>query len=141
MNTIVEHQFIQSFVRRERRERAQFELLSSRKRAAFLNRLCHNYKDILDMRLAHSVPASDSNSAGILKALRQKGAPDNGYVISLDDSIDGQELPLAAALGQVVGMGLPGIVICNPAHFCYFEAEQEAGSAPRFFLIRVEQTS
>ncbi len=61
MDADQEVRFIQAFVRRERRERAQFELLSQKKRGAFLNRLCHTYADIFDARYLTPVPLPNSD--------------------------------------------------------------------------------
>jgi hypothetical protein len=128
--------FIQAFVRRERRERAHFELLSPKKRAAFLNRLCHTYQDILDTRYLKSIPAPNSDYRAILRHLTHKHAPATCYVISTLAELDGQRVRLADALEKVVGFGLPSIVICLPGTLGYFEAEQEVGPPPQYVLER-----
>lgn len=136
MNSEIETRFIQAFVRRERRERARFELGSPAKRGAFLSRLCHTYHDVLDMR--YLAPLADPVAAhsAILRALVERRAPRTCYVISSAAAVDGQELPLADALERVVGFGLPSIVICIPGTLGYFEAEQEYGPPPRYWLER-----
>src|SRR5262249_41786921 len=128
---------IQAFVQRERRERAQFELLSPKRRAAFLNRLCHTYPDILDTRYLKPMPASNSDYRAIVRHLTDKHAPATCYVISTRAELDGQGVGLAEALEKVVGFGLPSIVICVPGKLGYFEAEQEVGPPPRYVLERV----
>ncbi|KAB8141177.1 hypothetical protein F8S13_20465 [Chloroflexia bacterium SDU3-3] len=50
--------------------------------------------------------------------------------------LDGRELPLAHALERVVGYGLPSVVICIAGRLGYFEAEQEHGPPPRYWLER-----
>ncbi len=128
--------FIQAFVRRERRERAQFELLSPKKRGAFLNRLCHTYQDILDTRYLKPAPEPNSDYRALLRHLTQRHAPETCYVISTIAELDGQQVRLAEALEKVVGFGLPSIVICLPGILGYFEAEQENGQPPRYMLER-----
>lgn len=128
--------FIQSFVRRERRERARLELLTPKRRFTFLNRLCHTYPDILDMRCCTPVPPAENSCPGILALLRRAGAPADCYAISYEEAIDGRWLPLAEALQAVVGLGLPSVLICRERHLAYFEAEQEQGPPPRFLLQR-----
>ena len=128
--------FIQAFVRRERRERAQVELLSPKRRGAFLNRLCHTYQNILDMRYLKSIPAPNSDYRALLRHLLQKQAPETCYVISTLAELDGQHIRLADALEKVVGLGLPSIIICLPGKLGYFEAEQEVGPPPRYMLER-----
>lgn len=131
-----ETDFIQAFVRRERRERAQFELFSPKKRGAFLNRLCHTFQDILDTRYLKPIPEPNSDYRALLRHLTQRHAPETCYVISTIAELDGQHVRLAEALEKVVGFGLPSIVICLPGILGYFEAEQENGSPPRYMLER-----
>jgi hypothetical protein len=128
--------FIQSFVARERRERAQFELLSRKKRGAFLSRLCHTYDSILDMRYLKPIPMPNSDHENILNYLKHKHAPETCYVISTIKDIDGQYIPLTDALKRAVGFGLPSILICIPGKLGYFEAEQGISSPPRYYLER-----
>lgn len=132
-----EADFIQAFVRRERRERAQFELLSPKKRVAFLNRLCHTYQDTLDTRYLKSIPTPNSDYRAILRHLTDKHAPETCYVISTLANLDGQRVRLTDALEKVVGFGLPSIIICLPGRLGYFEAEQEVGAPPRYMLERL----
>ena len=130
--------FIQTFVRRERRERALLELLSPRRRAAFLNRLAHRYADALDMRFCTPVPPPNSDSQAIQALLARKGAPATCYAISSVDAIDGRWLPLEEALQAALGAGRPTILICREGRLGYFEAEQEQGPPPRFLIERAE---
>jgi hypothetical protein len=133
-----ETQFIKRFVRRERRERARFELQSAKKRSAFLSRLCHMYAEIFDMRYLRPVPLPNSDYRTILQALINKHAPKQCYVISGITELDGKFMDLPGALERVVGFGLPSIVICIPGTLGYFEAEQEAGPPPRYLLERTQ---
>jgi hypothetical protein len=136
MNRDQEVDFLRAFVRRERRERAKFELLSPNKRGAFLNRLCHTYQDILDTRYLKPIPEPNSDYRAVLRHLIQRHAPETCYVISSISELDGQQVRLAEALEKVVGFGLPSIVICLPGILGYFEAEQEHGPPPRYMLER-----
>lgn len=131
--------FIEHFVRRERRERARLELLTPRRRSTFLNRLCHSYADILDMRHCTPVPAAQNDRSGVLALLRRGGAPADCYAISHDDAIDGRWLLLAEALQAAVGLGLPSVLICRAGRLAYFEAEQAQGPPPRLLLQRGER--
>jgi hypothetical protein len=136
MDTEQELRFIQAFVRRERRERAQFELLSHKKRGAFLSRLCHTYADVLDTRYLKPLSAPNSDYRSIVQTLRARQAPEQCYVISCITELDGQSVRLTAALERIVGFGLPSIVICIPETLAYFEAEQVVGPPPRYLLER-----
>jgi hypothetical protein len=139
MDTQQELHFIQAFVRRERRERAQFELLSHKKRGAFLNRLCHAYADVLDTRYLKPLSAPNSDYRAIVQTLRARQAPELCYVISSIRELDGQSVQLTTALERIVGFGLPSIVVCIPERLAYFEAEQEGGAPPRYLLERGEK--
>lgn len=137
MTTDIETTFIRFFVRRERRERARFELSSPSRRGIFLSRLCHTYRDVLDTRWLTPVAEPNSDYRDVLRLLIRKQAPDTCSVISTINALDGQHLRLADALKQVVGFGLPSIVICIPDGLCYLESEQEYGAPPRYILERV----
>jgi hypothetical protein len=136
MNRKQEIAFIQSFVTRERRDRARFELLFEKKRGRFLNRLSHNYDRVLDTRYLEPIPEPNSDCKTILELLRQEGASAVCYAISANGEIDGETLQLSDALDKAVGFGLPTILICTPGKLAYFEAEQETGPPPRYLLRR-----
>ena len=136
MNREQEITFIQSFVRRERRDRARFELLSEKKRGRFLSRLCHQYGDILDTRYLERIPQPNSDCTTILELMRQEGASTICYAISSNSELDGETLQRSEALEKAVEFGLPTILICTPGKLAYFEAEQEAGPPPRYLLKR-----
>ena len=93
-----ETDFIQAFVRRERRERAQFELFSPKKRGAFLNRLCHTFQDILDTRYLKPIPEPNSDYRALLRHLTQRHAPETCYVISTIAELDGQHVRVRCRL-------------------------------------------
>lgn len=136
MDVEQEMRFIRSFVRRERRERVQFELLSGKKRGAFLSRLCHGHDDILDARFLKPIPLPNSDYRDILKYLTHKQAPATCYAISTIVELDGAFVPLVDALEKAVGFGLPTIIISIPGKLGFFEAEQEGGPPLRYFLER-----
>jgi hypothetical protein len=77
MNQEQEAGFIQAFVQRERRARAEFELSSPKKRSAFLSRLCHTYEHVLDTRYLQALDPNPSNSRAILRILRRLQAPES----------------------------------------------------------------
>lgn len=141
MNTEQESNFIQAFVRRERRERSRYELLSKKRRSSFINRLCHRYDDIFDARYLKQIPPPNSDCTTILRLLQQKGASDQCYAISASDEIDGKTITLSEALHKAVGYGLPTVLICIPGRLAYFEAEQEIGSPPRYLLVRSQRAA
>lgn len=73
----------------------------------------------------------------ILDLLKKNGAGEACYVISFNDEIDGNHLPLAYALEQAVGFGMPSLISCIPSKLAHLECEQEYGAPPRYILKRV----
>jgi hypothetical protein len=132
----VEKAFVNSFVQKNRRERAIFELGSDSKRGKFLSRLCHDYSDVLDDRYLRPLSAADFKTASLLLQLRKLGAGSTCHAISCNKTVDGKQIPLENALEATVGYGLPSILICSADSLAYFEAEQEQGPPARFLLIK-----
>jgi len=134
MDTEIEKIIIKSFFLKRYHERILFELSSYKRRRDALFRLSHNYNSILNPKYMIEIPKPNSDYNDIEKMLRNLGGEDLCYVISLEDSIDGQVMPLRNALQNAVGYGLPSIVSSIPGKLAYFEAEQTAGAPPRFIL-------
>jgi hypothetical protein len=128
-----EEAFVNTFVRKDRRERALFELGSVSKRGRFLNRLCHDYAGMFEARYLRPLHGA-ADGADLLNLLRKSGAGSTCHVISHNDAVDGGQLPLEAAISATMGFGLPSILICAPEALAYFEAEQEKGPPPRYLL-------
>lgn len=126
--------FVESFVLKNKRERSIFELNSKKKRKNFFSKLCHRYNDIIDNRFMTELSAPNSNYSEIYRLLMEEGAGRDCYLISYFEELDGKRIPLAQALKNCVGGGMPSIVICDPGKLAYFEAEQQAGPPPRFLL-------
>jgi len=136
---LAEEAFVNTFVRVDRRERALFELGSESKRARFLNRLCHGYAGVFDARYLQPLLGAE-DGADLLNLLRKSGAGRTCHVISHNDAVDGQQLPLEDAVRATAGFGLPSILICAPEALAYFEAEQEKGPPPRYLLVKSRGT-
>lgn len=134
-----EEAFVNTFVRKDRRERALFELGSESKRGKFLNRLCHDYAGVFNARYLRPVPQAGEGGS-VLKLLRESGAAGTCHVISCNEAIDGKQLPLEDAVRAAVGFGLPSILVFAPDSLAYFEAEQEKGAPPRFLLVKSRGT-
>jgi len=94
--------FIQSFIRRERRERFRSQMASPGKRPRFLNRLNHRFADDLDPRFI--VPSHDF-TARVLK--RPKAAC---RVIASQAEYDGRSVTAAEAI-EILREAMFGIVV------------------------------
>lgn len=75
-----------------------------------------------------------SDYTEIINLLKSYGAKNDCYAISWNQAIDGQYLPLKAALENAAGLGMPSIISCLPDKLLYFESEQEYGCPARFIL-------
>lgn len=134
MNKEYEEMVLKNFFNSRIQDRIIYELSSEKKRKNALNRLCHNYRDVLIQDYMIKIPKPNSDYNVIANLLIAYGAKDNCYVISYNNEIDGQYLPLILALKKVVGYGMPSIISCLPNKLLYFESEQEYGSPARFIL-------
>ena len=85
-------EFIKNFIQKDRRERSYSELISSKKRGQFSDRLNHNWESVLDMRYLTLIDNETDNPDNIQKEL---GFKDNElcYVISDYRDYDDKFLP------------------------------------------------
>jgi hypothetical protein len=131
----IEEAFVNTFVQKSRRERANLELGSESRRGRFLNRLCHDFAGIFEARYLQPL-VEPQDGVSLLKMLEKLGTKKSCYVISCNEAVDGKQIPLVDAIHAVMGYGLPSIIICAPKSLAYFEAEQEKGPPPRYLLIK-----
>ena len=116
-----ESAFVDTFVVASKRSRWRMQLGDPRKRWQALHRLADT-KD-LDRRHLSPIPKGSQSPEAIAQQLRSLGAPEQAFVISEFPDVDGQALPLAEALAQVVGGGVGSVVSCLPGRLAYHEAE------------------
>jgi hypothetical protein len=115
--------FIDAFVLKDRRERLRCLVVNPRRRKQFVQELAH-FK-WLDRRHVKNLAPSAQNPEDIANLLRQKGAPDVCFLVSEDSVLDRKQLPLLAALEQVVGRGMGTFISCIPGRLAYFEDEDQ----------------
>jgi hypothetical protein len=77
----------------------------------------------LDRRYAQHLHGSDASACSVEAALREFGAPKTCYVISADEGLDGQEMPLSNALDTVAASYFGAFISCIPGKLGYFEYE------------------
>lgn len=123
--------FVRAFVVPARRARLAELLRNPKRRRAALDTLYH-FRD-LDPRWRVAVAPSDQHAQAIASLLVRRGAVPLCHVISTDPEIDGREVPLAEALGRLVGFGHGSFVSCVPGRLGYFEGE---GPGDRCILAR-----
>lgn len=86
-----------------------------------------------DPRWIVQIPDDSQDSQAIFRLLRSRGAGSTCHVMSSNRAIDGKRLPLASALGAIIGVGDGSLLSCIPAQLAYFEGE---GPSDRFILAR-----
>ncbi len=126
-----ERQLVLSFILPQRQSR-YLELLEKPKRRKEITDSLAHFKH-LDSRFLVHIPSSQQHTSDILKLLKAKGAPENCYAVSEDDSLDGKEIPLAQALEYIVGRQIGTLLSCIPGKLGYFEDEDG-----RFILERMK---
>ncbi len=87
----------------------------------------------LDPRFTQPLAVPEAKPDNLERLLKSNGAPATCYCLSENDDLDGKELPLAAALEQVVGYGMGTFVSCVPGRLAYFEGEE---LRERYLLMR-----
>lgn len=88
--------FVQSFVRKERRERLLYELTRPEKRAAGLDRFCHQSRALLDPRMIRMEGEGLERRAEFRRFVETRG--ESCLVLSPDPYLNGLLLPLERAV-------------------------------------------
>ncbi|MGU7369553.1 hypothetical protein [Bacillus cereus] len=125
-----------NFFSKRLRDRVLFELFSPKKRRDALWRLNHNYNVVLNEKYITSITQRIANTDELLQLLKNYGAEDSCYVMSLNEDVDGRHLPLHIAVEKIAFYGLSSIISCVPDKLAYFQAEQDYGSRERYLLKR-----
>ncbi|PEL48040.1 hypothetical protein CN605_05670 [Bacillus toyonensis] len=136
MDKEYEEAFVKIFFSKNLRDRVLFELFSPKKRRDALWRLNHNYNVALNEKYIVSITQRIANTDELLQLLKNHGAKDSCYVMSLNENVDGKHLPLHIAVEKIAFYGLSSIISCVPDKLAYFQAEQDYGSRERYLLKR-----
>ena len=122
MSFVHESALFNAFVLPSRRDRYTNLLKTAKGRAKIRASLAH-FRD-LDPRFAQRLEPSNQANAAIAQELQRRGAPAESYIISEASELDGQTLPLMAALDAVVGNGIGAFISLVPGRLAYFEGEE-----------------
>ena len=128
MNKVIEENFVNSYIMKNKRERLLFELWG-KKRSHGIGRFSHCTDNLID--------DSKIKLKGqyISKDLRDIIATTNChkcYVISYFEEFDGKEFNKDEILDLMLGCGMPSIAIFDD--FAIIETEQAQGPAIKFLL-------
>jgi hypothetical protein len=77
----------------------------------------------LDRRFAQHLDGAGDSARLVEAALKRLGAPATCYVISADEALDGQEMPLSDALNAVEPGHFGAFISCIPGKLSYFRYE------------------
>jgi hypothetical protein len=114
---VLEEELIDAFIVSSKRERYKTLLASRRRRGKILDGL--NHLQDLDPKYATEVPFKTD----VASLLRDRGAPERCHVISDAPELDGREMPLEDAIGQMEECMLGTIVGCIPGRLGYYYGE------------------
>lgn len=135
IRTEYERATIKAFVVKERQERFLYLLGNPKRRKKFLDELGHfrwsekRFTKPVKRKVDPTLSLWGRHLQGIndiAALLRSRGAGKTCWVISERAAIDGKELELEAALGEVVGNNAGVILSCVPGKLAYFEGEDES---------------
>jgi hypothetical protein len=126
----VEEATVRAFVRRERVDRYVALLRTRTSRQKLVASL---YEFDLDGRYVWPIPESDQTPERVYELLRQRGAPEDCYVMSEDRDLDGRWVALQEALDMTVTVGMGTLISCLPGKLAYYEGEREDA---RYILVR-----
>ena len=131
VNMEIEKQFIEQFIRRERRERLFMELGNPKKRRSGICRFCHRADEVLNMRRV--ICRCDSlYDEEIERMLSGRSCGEECYIIAYAEYLDGRVMTWREAWKEVNGNGMPAIMVFDG--FCMIETEQVQGPAEKFVL-------
>lgn len=98
MDKELEEMLVKSIFNKRIQQRILFELFSLKKWNDIMNRLCHNYSDILRKEFMIEIQKPNYSSEWILNFLKNHGAGNDCYVMSWNQWIDGKYIALALQL-------------------------------------------
>ncbi len=119
---------VEAFVTAQRRERWLADLdrpMLKRRKTVRL----HDTRDF-DARFLQPVPNRDHSARGVAKLLRERGAPDEVWLMT---PVDVEAKPLDEAVAEIVTSDAnEGLIICRPGRLVYLQTEVDGG----FLLVR-----
>ena len=124
MDELSEQYFVQTFIRKSRRERLLFELMTPRKRYDGISRFCHQAEEVLD----HSKIFMSGEDIDRLPEFKRfvRTHDEICYILSPDGFVDGQSVPLKDAV-QMAVMCPDAVVIIGSSFAIIFGEPAKVG--------------
>jgi hypothetical protein len=126
--------FVESFVWKERRERALEFLANPKNRYKFTGKFDHHGRYYFISECIVPILPRYQHPRDIATILRDMGAPGTCHFIG--GTRDGEDIDLLTALKEVVGCGQGTVLSCVSGKLAYFEGEV----MERFLLVRKSST-
>ena len=131
-----EKEFIQNFIRKERRERSLWTLNHKKKRNDFIQRFNHSWCEMIaEKDLIELHTKSDFDTYEIIKSELKLKDSDLCYVISHND-FDRQFIALKSAFEECLKSGLAGLIISVNGKKFYLKTEQVIGAPAKFIGMK-----
>ena len=130
MDYQAEQYFVHTFVRKSRHERLLFELMTPRKRYDGISRFCHQSDEVLD----YSKIIMSGEDIDRLPEFERFVRTHNEvcYILSPDDFVDGQSVPLKDAVPMAVMC--PDAVVIIGSSFAMVFGEPAKGGRGKYLL-------
>ncbi len=125
-----ERQFVQAFIRKNRRERLIYELTTPEKRYDGVSRFCHQARELLDLSKIIMEGEDLERRPEFGHFVQQHDEP--CFVLSPDSFLDEQILPLKDAVHQAI-LG-PDAVLIIGSTFAVVFGEPMKGGRGKFLL-------
>jgi hypothetical protein len=116
-----EDAFVSAFIVKEKQGRYRELLANPKRRAKALDDLNHG-RD-LDPSYAQPIGPDQRRAPAVARLLRQRGAPDQCYVLADDEDLDGQELALEEAVERAAAGAFMAVVCCVPGRLAFYRQE------------------
>jgi hypothetical protein len=130
--------FINTFIRREFRERWRMRLASAKTRSKHLNRLAHTFADDLDPRYVYdkeNLPTPVANQVqSVLTSWKRAQPKQPCYVIAISNERDGQTMSLPEAEADFQ-LTFGAIIILIPDTLAYYHTERSNLSKQPFYVL------
>lgn len=131
MSLDYEYFFIQNFIRKNKRERLQFELSSEGRRQNGISRFDHDTMKYIDERKL--IYSGNNISWGALKEMIYQNTNERKcYIISYYKEIDQTMIKVEDLFDCVIGLGRASIMIFT--NMAIIETEQTQGPAMKYVL-------
>ena len=113
--------FVKAFIVKDKQERYLQLLASPKRRREIVDRFNHNLD--FEPKYAVLVPKELRTADKLAHLLRTRGAGETCHIIADSLESDGQDLPLRAALAEVIAHDFGSVLCCFPGRLAFHKAE------------------